>query len=112
MRRPAAFFPIALALGAMILLPRAGAGAQDAREEGPREIEKCKTIDKPGSYRLVRNLTPGANAVCLVVTTSFVTIDLGGFSISGTISGGSGSATAIQAGADGVSHITVRNGSI
>jgi hypothetical protein len=52
MRRPAAFFPIALALGAMMVAPVAG-----AREEGPIEIEKCQTISKSGSYKLVNNLT-------------------------------------------------------
>jgi hypothetical protein len=50
------FFQIALALGAMMLVPVAGARTQDA-QEGPIEIEKCRTIDKPGSYTLVNNLT-------------------------------------------------------
>ena len=53
MKRPAA---LVLALGAMILTPRAGARA-DGREEGPIEIEKCQTISKPGSYKLVNNIT-------------------------------------------------------
>jgi len=75
MRRPAALFPIALALGAMILAPLAGARA-DTREEGPFEIEKCRTIDKSGSYKLVNNLTAPANTDCLVITAGFVTIDL------------------------------------
>jgi hypothetical protein len=39
MGRPATLFPIVLALGAMVLAPRAG-----AREEGPTEIKKCQTI--------------------------------------------------------------------
>jgi len=56
MKRFAALFPIALALGAIILVPRVGAQAQDARE-GPTEIEKCQTISHPGSYKLVNNLT-------------------------------------------------------
>ena len=47
--RPATIFPFALALGALILAPRPGAYAQDSRQEGPIEIEKCQTIDKPGS---------------------------------------------------------------
>src|SRR6516164_1708008 len=90
MRKPAALFVIALALGAMILAPRSAARA-DGREEGPFEIEKCQTIDKPGSYKLVRNITftLGPPFVCLSITASFVTVDLGGFSISapGAISG-------------------------
>jgi hypothetical protein len=39
------------ALAAIILAPRAGAQARDAREAreaGPTEIEKCQTISKPG----------------------------------------------------------------
>ena len=76
MGRRAAFFPIALALGVIILAPRAGGQAQDARE-GPTEIEKCRTIDKPGSYKLVNNLTfTGTTGVCLQITADFVTIDL------------------------------------
>jgi hypothetical protein len=51
MRRPAALFSIVFDLGAIILAPRFAAQAQDFREEGPREIEKCQTIDKPGSYK-------------------------------------------------------------
>jgi hypothetical protein len=35
----------------------AGAQAQDARQEGPIEIDKCQTISQPGSYKLVKNLT-------------------------------------------------------
>ena len=80
MGRRAAFFPIVFALGAIILT-----GGAIAREEGPTEIEKCRTIDKPGSYKLVNNLTgplsgPGD---CLEIAADFVTIDLAGFTISG-----------------------------
>ena len=46
MGRLTAFIPILLALGATILAPRGGAQAQDRREKGPFEIEKCQTIDK------------------------------------------------------------------
>jgi hypothetical protein len=84
MRRPAAVFPIALALGAMILAPRAGAQAQ-----GPTEIATCQTISQPGSYVLVHNLT--ATGDCLKINSDFVTIDLAGFAIIG-----SGDGTAIQ----------------
>src|SRR6516164_9957808 len=107
MRKPAALFVIALALGAMILAPLAGARA-DGREEGPFEIEKCQTIDKPGSYKLVNNLTfSSLTGTCLTITASFVTIDLAGF----TISGQSATATAIEAGND-TTGIAVRNGTI
>ena len=84
MRRPATLFPIALALGAMILAPRAG-----AQPQGPTEIATCETINQPGSYLLVRNLT--ATGDCLRINADFVTVDLAGFAIIG-----SGAGTAIQ----------------
>src|SRR5262249_3818566 len=68
------------ALGAIIVGPMA-AQAQSGREEGPREIEKCRTIDKPGSYRLVNNLTAGPHAHCLGITAGFVPIHLPRFTI-------------------------------
>jgi hypothetical protein len=111
MRRPAALFPLALAFGATILALVAGAQAQDARE-GPREIEKCQTISKPGSYRLVNNLTfSGTTGTCLNITASFVTIDLAGFTISGPGFAGFPATTAIGAGHDTTGN-AVRNGSI
>jgi hypothetical protein len=114
MRRPAAVFTIALALGAISLAPRSGAQAQDAREEGPRQIEKCQTISKSGSYKLVNDLTfKGTTGVCLQITANFVAIDLAGFTISapGLIVFGGPNTTAIAAGND-TTGIAVRNGSI
>jgi hypothetical protein len=107
MKRSAAFFPIALAAAAITLVPLTGAQAQDFREEGPIEIEKCQTVDKPGSYKLVKNLTfTGPPGICLNITASSVTIDLAGFTISGiTMS------SAILAGSE-TTGIAVRNGSI
>src|ERR1700751_952344 len=107
MKRSAAFFPIALAAAAITLVPLTGAQAQDFREEGPIEIEKCQTVDKPGSYKLVKNLTfTGPPGICLNITASSVTIDLAGFTISGiTLS------SAILAGSE-TTGIAVRNGSI
>ena len=112
MRRPTAVFPIVFALGPMIIAPLDGTRA-DGREEGPTEIEKCQTISKSGSYKLVHNLTfTGAIGVCLQITADFVTIDLAGFMISASSGrvGGFGP-TAIMAAADR-SSIVVRNGSI
>ena len=113
-RRPAALFPILLALGIVILAPRSGARAQDA-QEGPREIEKCRTIDRPGSYKLVNDLNfTGTTGTCLTITASSVTIDLAGFTISGPgIPPGLGATgtTAIAAGTE-TTGIVVRNGSI
>jgi hypothetical protein len=111
MRRPAAVFTIALALGAMILVPRSLAQAQNAPEEGPKDIEKCRTIDKPGSYKLVNNLTfTGSAGTCLNITADSVTIDLAGFTISGP-GDPFATTTAIAAGNDR-RGITVRSGSI
>jgi hypothetical protein len=109
MKRSAAAFTIALALGAIILGPQ-WAQAQDARQEGPREIEKCRTIDEPGSYKLVKNLKAAPGADCLVITASFVTIDLAGFLISATTEG-TGSGITKPFGTD-LFGITVRNGSV
>jgi hypothetical protein len=96
-----------------------GAQAQDAREGGPTEIEKCQTIDKSGSYKLLKNLTFNgpAGSACLSITASFVTIDLAGFTITGISPSGGGPLpttsfpTAIEAGGN-TTGITVRNGSI
>jgi len=111
MKTPASVFTIALALGAIIFAPLTGAKAQDAREEGPFEIEKCQTIDKSGSYKLVRNLTfLGTNGACLMITASGVTLDLAGFTISGHTSGFATS-TAILASGD-LRGIAVQNGSL
>src|SRR6516162_5246955 len=111
MKTPASVFTIALALGAIIFAPLTGAKAQDAREEGPFEIEKCQTIDKSGSYKLVRNLTfLGTNGACLMITASGVTLDLAGFTISGHTSGFA-TTTAILASGD-LRGIAVQNGSL
>jgi hypothetical protein len=101
MRKPAAVFPIALALGATILVPEAS-----ARE--PTPIKACQTISQPGSYELAGNLT--ATGDCLVITTDFVTIDLAGFLISGAANTGVGIGFAPKfVGHEG---FAVRNGSI
>ena len=111
MKTPASVFTIALALGAIISARVTGAKAQDAREEGPFEIDKCQTIDKSGSYKLVRNLTfLGTNGACLMITASGVTLDLAGFTISGHTSGFATS-TAILASGD-LRGIAVQNGSL
>jgi hypothetical protein len=114
MKRPVALFPIVLALGTIILAPLADARA-DGREEGPTEIAKCQTIDKPGSYKLVNNLSfPGSSGTCLSIIANSVSIDLAGFTIRGP-GGGNPGPTAILAmpSSDQVLEgIAVRNGSI
>jgi hypothetical protein len=115
-KTPAALFPIALALGGIVLVPWPSARAQDA-QEGPIQIDKCQTISEPGSYKLVSNLTAASGAGCLDIIANFVTIDLAGFLISGTHgSGGTASSlTAISAApnmSNCCANTTVRNGSI
>ena len=104
MRRLAALFPIALALGATGLAP-----AASARE--PTPIKACGTISQPGSYELVNNLTATTNDDCLVITTDFVTVDLAGFSITGSTRFPNVKGSGITAG-DNTIGIAVRNGSI
>ena len=115
MKRSAALFPIALALGAITLAPWASTQAQDSREEGPIEIEKCQTISQPGSYKLVKNLTfTSSSGTCLTITANFVTIDLAGFTISGPGNPNpfSGNTTTAVAAGNDTAGIAVRNGSI
>jgi hypothetical protein len=105
MRRPAALFPIVFALGALIFV--SGAGAQE-----PAKITACQTISQPGSYRLANNLPaipPGLP--CLVITANFVSIDLGGFSMTGSSTGEGGAGTGVLAQGQ-LQGIAVRNGSI
>ena len=73
--RPAALFPISLALGAIILTP--GAGARE-----PTQLRKCQTISQPGSYELADNLT--ANGDCLVITADFAAASSVGYSPAGS----------------------------
>jgi hypothetical protein len=102
MRRPAAIFSIALALGAIILAPKA-----DAQ---PTPISACPfTANQPGgSYALVGPLM--ASGTCITITRDFVTIDLAGFSIMGN---GSGTGIVAMTAPPGVLRgVAVRNGSI
>jgi hypothetical protein len=65
-----AFFGVVASVVALATGPALGA-----------QINKCTRITKPGSYVLTRNLT--ATRDCLVVAANFVTIDLGGWVITG-----------------------------
>lgn len=108
MKGSAAFFPIALAFGAMMVAP--GLARADALKEGPIEIEKCQTISQPGSYKLVDNLTVTGFVDCLAITANDVTIDLAGFLIKGS----GPSRVGVGGPPEGPvpSGVTVRNGSI
>jgi hypothetical protein len=110
MKRLAALLAIAVAFGAMFLT--SAAGARDV-QEGPVEIEQCRTIDKPGSYRLVNNLVASTHD-CLVITADFVTIDLAGFSITGLAFGprGLGILALPSSSTAPLRGIAVRNGSL
>ncbi len=75
---------------------------------GPHQIRRCTIITKSGSYELGRNLD--AVGDCLVITTDYVTLDLGGFTISGN-STGRGIVALIDGETDRKA-ITVRNGMV
>jgi hypothetical protein len=75
---------------------------------GPQQIRRCGTISRSGSYELGRNLD--AVGDCLVITADYVTVDLGGFTVSGNTTG-----RGIVALIDGETDrkaITVRNGMV
>ena len=106
-RRLAALVPVTLALAAIIVEPSAGAQEQDSPQQGPIKITTCQTISQGGSYRLANNIG-GVPGDCLVITASFVTIDLAGFSIGG----GLGTAIVVPSSSSQLLGISVRNGSI
>lgn len=69
-------------------------------------IDSCRTIAQPGSYRVVANLT--ANGDCLVLRANHVTIDLQGHALIGNGTGdgiGTGNDQTVE-----YTGITVRNG--
>jgi hypothetical protein len=113
MRRPAALYPIVLALGAIVLAQGAGGQEQDAREQGPIKIKTCQVISQSGSYVLANNLTGSnpKNNNCLFITASFVTIDLAGFTISEP-TGSGGAAIASSELAQPLEGIAVQNGTM
>jgi hypothetical protein len=79
------------------------------------------TITQPGSYRLTSNLSIATDVTGIEISSSYVTLDLGGFEIAGPGSC-TGTAAALSCGpigvADGVSalasarHVTIRNGTV
>lgn len=103
MRRPAAVFPIALALGAIALAPGA-----DARE--PIKIKTCQTITQAGSYELADNLIMPFGD-CLTISANDVTIDLAGFSIGADSRRGQAIVTRPPT-SEPLFGLAVRNGSI
>jgi hypothetical protein len=75
-------------------------------------IRECTEIRNPGFYLLTRNLTAAVNDDCLVVRTSFVTIDLGGWVISGRSNDPDQLGVGITITGESVQNTTVRNGTI
>jgi Right handed beta helix region len=73
----------------------------------PIAITACTTITQPGSYVLANNISTGGN--CIVVSASFVTIDLNGFMMNGNTKGGS---AILEQPGSALRAITVRNGAI
>jgi len=71
----------------------------------PKQLGNCKTITEPGSYILKKSLT--ASGDCFVITTSLVTLDLDGQTITGD-----GTGAAVTTGGVSRRAITVRNGNI
>lgn len=73
---------------------------------GPTQIKSCGTLSAPGSYVVAQNLTAAGD--CLVVAADYVTIDLGGFTLTGDGASGAG----ITDNLVGHVGVAVRNGTI
>jgi hypothetical protein len=89
---------------ALVMTAVGSAGAAD----GIQTIGNCRTVDKPGAYVLAKNLQ--ATGDCLVITSSFVTLDLAGYVITGN--GAGTGITGCAGGQLGPSDITIRNGNV
>jgi hypothetical protein len=79
--------------------------AATAAEAAPVDITVCRTISAAGIYRLQATLRPTGN--CLVVSGSFITIDLNGFALIGR-----GQGVGITDTPGNRKGIVVRNGSV
>ncbi len=72
-------------VGVLAVLLGLNLGSGEALAAGPTKITKCQTITQPGSYLVDNNLT--ATGDCLVIAADFVTLDLGGFVLTGNGTG-------------------------
>jgi hypothetical protein len=86
-------------LAGLLLLSGVASRAYGA---SPIEISECRLIAKPGTYRLVRDLSSAGD--CLVIKADRVMIDLGGFRIIGK-----GRGRAISGDA---SEVSIQNGTV
>lgn len=93
---------VAVALGSLAILPQSALAATD--------INTCLTISTPGSYRVTKNLT--ANGNCIVISTSFVTIELDGHTLTGNGTGFGISASSTTSFNNAHQAIKIRNGII
>ena len=110
-------FGLAAMIGATTVLIGAPAQAQraslndvDAKldqllDERPTPLTSCGVISQPGSYLVTRNLTAAGS--CLGILADNVTIDLGGFILSGN-----GASDGILTDNSPHKDITVRNGTV
>ncbi|MBW4618861.1 MAG: hypothetical protein KME17_05820 [Cyanosarcina radialis HA8281-LM2] len=93
---------IAIALGSLAALPQSAIAATN--------INTCTTISTPGSYIVTQNLK--ANGNCILINTSFVTIDLGGHTLTGNGTGFGISASSTTSFNNAHQGIKIRNGTI
>ncbi len=76
-------------------------------DSGPTRISACTTITSSGAYVVTQNLTTAGT--CLVVQADFVTLDLGGFTLTG---GGTLGTSGITDNVLARQGIVVRNGTV
>jgi len=97
-----------LSFALLSTLASAGRGDSPSPAEGPRVIPSLPfRIDRPGSYVLASNLAGREGAPGIVVASSDVTLDLGGFALLG----GSGTTHGIVT-LGALENVTVRNGTV
>ncbi|MBI4544768.1 MAG: hypothetical protein HY703_06220 [Gemmatimonadetes bacterium] len=102
MKRPI-FLLLAALLSLGLLLPRPATAE-------PKLITECQAVEAPGSYLVANNLESSGD--CLVILADFVSIDLGGFSLTGHKPQRAGPwAGVTDQGSDRLG-ITVRNGTL
>jgi hypothetical protein len=113
----------ALNVGSVAILFCALAAATAATAAGPTRLRAPRTyplvINAPGSYVLTQSLVVPANTSAILITASDVTLDLGGFVISGpvvcdgdpTVCGPAGTGFGIYT-SGAADNTTIRNGTV
>jgi len=81
----------------LALLTFVTVGTSNAQfQSGTQSISSCTVIDKPGSYQLAKGIIATQNSLktrsgsvpsCILIVADFVTLDLGGYTISGPDTG-------------------------